>query len=151
VISFAGEVISTFQAIRRGHSPDAGMAVTANRMSEAFEALSQSLEQAPKPLNKDDAEMADIAAQCLAAATALKVELDKIWDGTKGSYRAALTGTVKMMFNQRKVDDLEMVLRAHREAMEQRLLHRIWSVPTSVPFISPTLCGGMKTNAPAIN
>ncbi|KAK4148860.1 hypothetical protein C8A00DRAFT_38552 [Chaetomidium leptoderma] len=125
VISFTGEVISTFQAIRHGQSPDVSIAVTAKQMPEAFEALSQSLEQGQKPLNKDDAEMADLAAQCLAAAAALKVELDKIWDSTKGSYRAALTGTVKKMFNQRKIDELEKLLRALREIMEQRLLHRI--------------------------
>ncbi|KAK4038639.1 hypothetical protein C8A01DRAFT_17314, partial [Parachaetomium inaequale] len=128
VISFTGEVISTFQAIRHGQSPDVSIAVTAKQMPEAFEALSQSLEQAQKPLNKDDAEMADLAAQCLAAAAALKVELDKIWDSTKGSYRAALTGTVKKMFNQRKIDELEKLLRVLREIMEQRLLHRIWSL-----------------------
>jgi hypothetical protein len=50
-------------------------------MSETFKSLSQSLAQTPQPLNKDEMEVAVIAAQCLDAATKLKLELDKIWGG----------------------------------------------------------------------
>ncbi|KAK4152968.1 hypothetical protein C8A00DRAFT_34300 [Chaetomidium leptoderma] len=126
VISFAGGLISTFNAIRGGHSPDVAITTTATQMSNAFKTLAQSLGQATRPLNKDEMEMAVIAEQCLDAAVALKAEVDKIWDGnTKGSYKAALTGAARKMLNQGKIERLEKVLRVHRETIENRLLQRI--------------------------
>src|SRR5690242_15726811 len=123
VINFAGEVISTFKAIRGGHSPDEAITTTATQMSNAFEALTQSLEQAPKPLNKDEIELVKIAQQCRDAAAALKAEVDKMWGGnTKTSRTAAFIGAVRRMLNQGKIEQLEKKLRVHRETIENRLL-----------------------------
>ena len=127
VISFTGELIKTFKAIHRGQSPDVAAAATATQMSGVFERLSQSLAKAPQPLNKDEMEVAVIGAQCLDAATELKLELDKIWDGsTKGSFRAAMAGAARKMLNQHNIEDLEKLLRAHQDAIQQLLLQRIW-------------------------
>lgn len=127
VISFAGEVVSTFKAIFRGQSFDPAVTVTAIQLSDAFETLNQSLLQAPRPLNKDETDMVDIAGQCLDAATNLKAELDKICGGgAKGSYKVALAGTARRILNKGKIEEQEKVLRVHRETLENRLLQRIW-------------------------
>ena len=56
-------------------------------MSETFKSLSQSLAQAPQPLNNDEMEVAVIAPQCLDAATKVKLELEKIWGCERGNCR----------------------------------------------------------------
>ncbi|KAL2172366.1 hypothetical protein VTG60DRAFT_6205 [Thermothelomyces hinnuleus] len=102
------------------------IATTAAQMKGAFQTLSKSLEKAPQPLNKDEMEMLNIARQCHAVADKLQVELNKICGGdNKGSYRFALSGTVRKIWNQGKIDELEKVLRAHRETLDSRLLQRI--------------------------
>lgn len=127
VISFAGEVVSTFKAIFRGECFDSAVAITSIQLPQALEALNQSLEQAPRPPNKDEMEMLDIAGQCLAAAANLRAELGKICgDDAKGSYKVALVGTARKILNKHKIEELEMVLRVHRETLENRLLQRVW-------------------------
>ncbi len=127
VISFARELISTSKAIYRGQSPDATVAITAKGMSEAFEALTQSLDQTPKPVNKEDKELADVATKCQDAAAALQAEVNKTSSRrAEGSRTAAISGTVRWILKRGKIESLEKVLRAQLEVMEQGLLHRIW-------------------------
>jgi hypothetical protein len=126
VISFACEVVFTLKALLRGQKLDQAVQVSAKELYNTFESLNMSLENAPRPLNSDESELIDIARGCSAAAAELTSQLEKIWGSrSKWPLKAAVTGTAKRLLNKAKVEELDKVLRSHREILENRLLQRV--------------------------
>jgi hypothetical protein len=127
VISFGCEMAAIAKSIRGTTSPDSGGTGMASRLLKASEALDQSLREAPKPLNKDEQELLDVAGQCRVAAAELSTEMGKIYDGsTPGSRRSTAIRVGRIIWNRHKIEGLEKILREHRETLDNHLLQRVW-------------------------
>jgi hypothetical protein len=130
VISFSRELLSVSKAVHRGQSINPSADTIADQLTKASNAVSQSLMGMPKALDADETGIANIAQECLRAANNLTAKLDRITGGGKarGSSRAVVTTVVRKIWNKNEIEELESMLRAHRNNLELRLLQRTWYV-----------------------
>jgi hypothetical protein len=126
-LSFGHELISLFKRHFQSGSVDLGVADNATLLSRWSLELSGSLASAPKPMTKDESELLDISRKCLAAATELTKVLDEArGDSAKGSFRASVVATARLLRRKSKIERLEKTMQSYQNALNVGLLYRIW-------------------------
>ncbi|KAM4058922.1 hypothetical protein HRG_008201 [Hirsutella rhossiliensis] len=127
VIGFVHEGVQVGKTIYDTGCLDPSLADATDCLAKGLEDLKRSLETTPKPLNRDEQELLDVAMGSLDTATGLKAELDKIAGvASKSKQSAALRGWLRtIMGGKRRIEKLEKAMRSRREVLESRLLLRV--------------------------
>ncbi|PHH90563.1 hypothetical protein CDD83_3289 [Cordyceps sp. RAO-2017] len=128
VIGFVHDGAQVGKTIYETGCLDPSLAEATSCLSKGVEDLELSIETAPRPWNRDEQELFDIAKGSLNTALALKTELVKIAGiSSKGKQSAAFRGWLRVMTGgKRKIDKMEKEMRSRREMLENRLLLRVW-------------------------
>lgn len=127
VITFARDTIAVCRTIFKTGSLDPSLGAQAKGLSSVCEELEKRRRAIIGPVSRDEENVLDVARTILDAAAELRTEIDKVCSSaSKGKIGAAVTGSLKLAWRKRKVDQLQKTILNGQKALEDRLLVRLW-------------------------
>lgn len=125
VISFSHEAISNWRRIYDGSNDD-GMASTASSLNDSSSSLQNFLVRL-QPATADEISLIELARKCSEASERVRAVVEKYKvTGKKGKRFRSVLLTAKKTWNKGKLDKVESDLNGCKDALETRILVRLW-------------------------
>lgn len=90
--------------------------------AEGVHELLHPLQSTSTPLTKAQTELQNTANQCIQTAHALQKKLKPIQKGESGRRRAILRATLKSLFGEKDIQEIESRLREYENRLQTRIL-----------------------------
>lgn len=127
VITFAGDTIAVCRTIFNTGSLDPSLDAQAKCLASVCAELEERRRSIVGPVTRDEENVLSVARAILDAAAELRTEIENVCGSTsKGKMGASITGSLKLAWRKRKVDQLQKTILNGQKALEDRLLVRLW-------------------------
>ncbi|MCJ1325070.1 hypothetical protein MMC10_001732 [Thelotrema lepadinum] len=112
LINFGHETISVFKRVASTGRADLSLARNGQSLENVTIELEDRLRDKPKPLDRQDDQLLDIASDCVKAAKDLQTSIDdiKVAEGQRNQKRAIFTSTIRAIRDKGKIQQQEKTM-----------------------------------------